>query len=192
MNARVVFALILVALALWTALSFLPSLIWATILAVALWPLYLKFATRFMAGPSAPAAFVFTLLVALVLVTPISLAVYTIAQQSDMLIDWMKRAREGGIEVPDWVARLPVAAESTQQWWRANLSDPKAATAWLKTLNADNVSDLSRRSAVSLSTACFSCFSRYWRCSCCCDMDARSPAAFLRHATVCSAKRGRV
>jgi hypothetical protein len=88
------------------ALSFLPSLIWATILAVALWPLYLKFATRFMAGPSASAAFVFTLLVALVLMTPISLAVYTVAQQSDMLIDWRKRAREGGIEVPDWVARL--------------------------------------------------------------------------------------
>jgi predicted PurR-regulated permease PerM len=44
--------------------------------------------------------------------------------------------------VPDWVARLPIAAESTQQWWRANLSDPKAATAWLKSLNAENVSDL--------------------------------------------------
>jgi len=142
MNARVVFALILVVLALWTAWSFLPPLIWATILAVALWPLYLTFAGRFMSGPSAAAAFVFTVLVALILITPISLAIYTIAQQSDLLIDWMKRAREGGIEVPDWGARLPFAAESTQQWWRANLSDPKAATAWLKSLNADNVSDL--------------------------------------------------
>ncbi|GIQ75541.1 AI-2E family transporter [Bradyrhizobium sp. RD5-C2] len=142
MNARVIFALVLVALALWTASSFLPPLIWATILAIALWPLYLKFATRFMAGPSASAAFVFTVVIALILVTPISLAVFTIAQQSDMLIDWLKRAREGGVEVPDWVARLPIAAESMDQWWRANLSDPKAATAWMKTLNADNVSDL--------------------------------------------------
>jgi predicted PurR-regulated permease PerM len=142
MNARVVFALVLVALALWTAASFLPPLIWATILAVALWPLYLKFAARFMAGPSAAAAFLFTVLVALVLISPISLAVYTIAQQSDILMEWLKRAREGGIEVPDWVARLPIAAGSMEQWWRANLSDPKAATAWLKTLNADNVSDL--------------------------------------------------
>jgi predicted PurR-regulated permease PerM len=144
MNARVVLALMLVVLALWTALSFLPSLIWATILAVALWPLYLTFAKRFMAGPSGAAAFVFTVLVALILVTPISLAVYEIAQQSDVLIGWMKRAGEGGIAVPDWVARLPIAAESTEQWWRANLSDPKAATAWLQTLNADNVSDLFR------------------------------------------------
>jgi hypothetical protein len=44
-NARVVFALVLVALALWTASSFLPPLMWATVLAVSLWPLYLKFAT---------------------------------------------------------------------------------------------------------------------------------------------------
>ncbi|MTV16701.1 AI-2E family transporter [Bradyrhizobium elkanii] len=142
MNARIVFALVLVALALWTAASFLPPLIWATILAVSLWPLYSTFSTRFMTGPSASAALVFTLLVALVLVTPISLAVYALAQQSDLLIDWLKRAREGGVEVPDWVARLPIAAESIEQWWRANLSDPKVATAWLKTLNADNVSDL--------------------------------------------------
>jgi predicted PurR-regulated permease PerM len=142
MNARVVLALILLALGLWTASSFLPPLIWATVLAVALWPLYLKFAKRFMAGPSGAAAFVFTVLVALVLITPISLALYTTAQQSDMLLDWLKRAHEGGVEVPDWVARLPIAAEAMQQWWRANLSDPKAAAAWLKTLNADNVSDL--------------------------------------------------
>lgn len=140
MNARVVFALILLALGLWTASSFLPPLIWATVLAVALWPLYLKFAKRLTAGPSGAAAFVFTVLVALVLITPIAL--YTTAQQSDMLLDWLKRAHEGGVEVPDWVARLPIATEAMQQWWRANLSDPKAAAAWLKTLNADNVSDL--------------------------------------------------
>jgi predicted PurR-regulated permease PerM len=133
------------ALGLWTALSFLPPLIRATVLAVALWPLYLKFAKRFMAGPSGAAAFVFTVLVPLVLITPISLALYTTAQQSDMLLDWLKRAHEGGVEVPDWVARLPIASEAMQQWWRANLSDPKAAAAWLKTLNGDNVSDLFTR-----------------------------------------------
>jgi predicted PurR-regulated permease PerM len=143
-NERVVLALVLAALGLWTAASFLPALIWAAILAVALWPLYLAFAKRLMGRPSGAAAFLFTVLVALILVTPISLAVYEVAQQSDLLVDWLKRAREGGVEVPDWTARLPIAAESMEQWWRANLTDPKAATAWLKTLNADNVSDLFR------------------------------------------------
>ena len=142
MNARVVFAVAIVALSLWTAAGFLPSLIWATILAVALWPLYIKFATRLTSGPSGVAALVFTAVVALILFTPMSLAVYQVAQQSGEVVGWLKNARESGIEVPDWIARLPIAAEIVQQWWRANLSDPKAATAWLQTINADNASDL--------------------------------------------------
>lgn len=140
-KARVVLALALVALALWTAAGFLPSLIWATVLAVALWPLYVAFAKRAASGPSNPAAFAFTTIVALVLFTPMALAVYQLAQQSDVLVGWLKKAQESGIDVPEWIARLPVAAESVQQWWRANLSDPKAATAWLHTFNADNASD---------------------------------------------------
>jgi predicted PurR-regulated permease PerM len=144
MNGRVVLALALVALALWTAAGFLPSLIWATILAIALWPLYIKFAKRFPSGPSGLAAFIFTIIVALILVTPMSLAIYQITQQGDVLVSWLKKARESGIDVPDWIARLPIAAGSMQQWWKANLSDPKAATAWLQTVNADNASDFFR------------------------------------------------
>src|SRR3954466_3817011 len=126
MNARVVLALALLALALWTAAGFLPALVWATILAVSLWPLYVKFAARLSGGPSNLAASIFTLMVALILFTPMSLAVYQIAQQSDVLVGWMKQAGESGLEVPQWLTRVPVAAETIQQWWRANLSDPKA------------------------------------------------------------------
>lgn len=142
MNARVVFAIAIVALSLWTAASFLPSLIWATVLAITLWPLYIKFAARVASGPSGLTALVFTAIVALILFTPMALAVYQVAQQSDEIISWLKKAQEGGIEVPDWIARLPIAAEIAQQWWRANLSDPKAAAAWLQAINADNASDL--------------------------------------------------
>jgi len=144
MNARVALALALVALSLWTAAGFLPALIWAAILATALWPLYVKFAARVSSGPSNMSALVFTLIVALILFTPMSLAIYQIAQQGNLLAGWMKKAGESGIEVPDWLARLPIAAESVQQWWRSNLSDPKAATEWLKSVNADNASDLFR------------------------------------------------
>src|SRR3954447_911258 len=142
--ARVALALALLVIALWTAADFLPALVWSAILAVALWPLYLRLAPRGSAGPSTLAAFIFTLIVALILFTPMALAVYQVAHQGDVLIGWLKKAGESGIEVPDWIARLPLAAEGMQQWWRDNLSDPKAATAWLKTVNAENASDLVR------------------------------------------------
>ncbi len=137
-----VFALVIVALSLWTAAGFLAALIWATILAIALWPLYAAFATRVTSGPSGWAAFVFTCFVAVILFTPMSLAIYQVAQQSGDIADWLKKARENGIEVPDWIARLPIAAEIAQQWWRANLSDPQAANGWLKAISADSASDL--------------------------------------------------
>jgi predicted PurR-regulated permease PerM len=144
MNSRVVLAVLLVALALWTAADFLPALTWATILAIALWPLYIKFTARFPAGSSSLSAFIFTVIVALILFTPMALAAYQIAQQGDVIVGWLKQAKESGIDVPDWIVRLPIAAESVQQWWRANLSDPKAASAWLQTINADNATDLFR------------------------------------------------
>jgi predicted PurR-regulated permease PerM len=142
MNARVVFAVAVVALSLWTAGGFLPPLIWATILAVTLWPLYIKFAARLTSGPTRLAAVAFTTIVALILFTPMALAIYQVAEQSGDIASWLKKARESGIEVPDWIARLPVVAEIVQQWWRDNLTDPKAATAWLKTINADDASGL--------------------------------------------------
>jgi predicted PurR-regulated permease PerM len=86
---------------------------------------------------SSLAAFLFTALVGLTLIFPIALATWQIAQQSDALFTWIKHSQENGIAVPDWVARLPIAAETLQQWWRTNLTDPKAAAAWLQSINAD-------------------------------------------------------
>jgi len=42
LTARVALAMALVAAALWTAADFLPALAWAAILAIAVWPLYMR------------------------------------------------------------------------------------------------------------------------------------------------------
>lgn len=141
LTARVALAMALVVTALWTASDFLPALIWAAILAVTIWPLYETFASRISNEPSGMTAFVFTLLVALIVFTPAALAIYQIAQHSDVLAGWVTQSRDNGIKVPDWIARLPVAAEAVQQWWRDNLADPKSAAAWLQSINADRASD---------------------------------------------------
>ena len=137
LTARLALAITLVAAALWTASDFLPALIWAAIMALAVWPLYARFAGTMSDERSSLAAFLFTALVGLTLIFPIALATWQIAQQSDALFAWIKHSQENGIAVPDWVARLPIAAETLQQWWRANLTDPKAAAAWLQSINAD-------------------------------------------------------
>lgn len=100
MNARVVFAVAVVALSLWTAGGFLPPLIWATILAVTLWPLYIKFAARLTSGPTRLAAVAFTAIVALILFTPMALAIYQVAEQSGDIANWLKKARERESKCP--------------------------------------------------------------------------------------------
>ena len=82
-----------------TAAGFLPALIWATILAIALWPLYERFAKRVTAGPSSLAASIFTCCVALILFTPMALAIYQAAEQSGEITQWMKKAGESGVSV---------------------------------------------------------------------------------------------
>ena len=141
LTARLALAITLVAAALWTASDFLPALIWAAIMALTVWPFYVRFAGAMSDERSSLAAFLFTTLVGVILIFPIALATYEIAQQSDALFGWIKHSQENGIAVPDWVARLPVAAETLQQWWRANLTDPKAAAAWLQSVNADKAAE---------------------------------------------------
>jgi len=141
LSARVALAIALVAAALWTASDFLPALIWAAIMAIAVWPLYARVAGTASGEPSVLAALLFTVLIGLTLILPIALATYHIAQQSDVLFAWIKQSRDNGIAVPDWVTRLPVAAEALQQWWRANLTNPQSATGWLQSINADKAAE---------------------------------------------------
>ncbi|MEN3383119.1 MAG: hypothetical protein V7608_3163 [Hyphomicrobiales bacterium] len=141
LTARVALAFALVLAALWTSADFLPALIWAAILAISIWPLYETFASRISDEPSGITAFFFTLLVALIVFTPMALAIYQIAQQSDELASWVTQSRDNGIKVPEWITRLPIAAETIQHWWRDNLAAPKSATAWLQSINADKASD---------------------------------------------------
>jgi predicted PurR-regulated permease PerM len=137
--ARTTLAVALVGAALWTALDFLPALIWAAMLAIALWPLYVKAAGRVSGGPSGASAFLFTLAVAIVVFVPIALATWQIAQQSDVLGAWIVHSRDEGVPVPDWIARLPIAASALEQWWRDNLTKPESAAAWLQNLHAETL-----------------------------------------------------
>ncbi|MBV8838642.1 MAG: AI-2E family transporter [Alphaproteobacteria bacterium] len=142
LTVRVLIAVALVAAAIWAALDFLPALIWAALLAVALWPLYERTAHAVAHGPSTATALLFTLLIGAVVFLPVALAIYEIAQQSGALGTFITQARDNGVPVPDWVARLPLAAGALEQWWRDNLARPEAASALLQSVNADSVSNL--------------------------------------------------
>ena len=128
--ARTVFAILLVLLALWVARDFLASLAWAVVIAVALWPVYRRFAAL-VSGRRSPvlAPLLFTSITGLVLIGPVVLAGYQAAQVSETIVQLVTQLRENRIPVPGWFAQLPLVGEHAVRWWNAvNLGDPKAAS----------------------------------------------------------------
>ncbi|HLH88841.1 MAG TPA: AI-2E family transporter [Xanthobacteraceae bacterium] len=137
--ARVILAVALTGAVIWTARDFLPALIWAAMLAIALWPLYERAAGKFFDLPSTGSALLFTLIVAVVVCLPIGVVMYEIAQQSEAFGSLIAQWSKNGLAVPDWIAHLPVGADAAAHWWRENLAKPETASAWLQKLNAANV-----------------------------------------------------
>jgi predicted PurR-regulated permease PerM len=126
--ARVVMALALTALGLWTLWEFIAALVWACILAIAVWPLYRRVQRQWPPGrhnlllPS-----LFTLAIAGVFVIPLVVGAVRALHESHVIFDWIDTARRTGIPAPDWLAHLPLGAEQATAWWNENLSDSDAA-----------------------------------------------------------------
>jgi len=126
--ARLVLAAALILLGLWILHRYLVALAWAAVLAIALWPLYRRL-VRAVAGTGqrvlAPLGF--TLLIGLVFIVPFVYTAVEVARETHVLVQYLVDARHTGIPVPDWVPRLPGIGYPLEEWWRNNLSDPKAA-----------------------------------------------------------------
>jgi predicted PurR-regulated permease PerM len=134
--ARGVLVAVLLLLGLWTIRSFIPSLVWATILALAVWPLYKWAERRFPPGkhnillPS-----VFTGGVALLFVVPVLIAAVQIEKEAKGLFDWYQAVQKTGLPPPDWVASVSIGSFRLADWWRDNLTNPPALTDLFKHLD---------------------------------------------------------
>lgn len=131
--AKAALALLLTGLGVWTVHRFLPALIWAAILAIAVWPLYQRALRRWPPGkrtillPS-----VFTLTLALVFIAPMVLAAVQVGKETHAVYENIARARTHGIPPPDWLGHLPVGGQQAASWWQENLTNPESANALLQ------------------------------------------------------------
>ena len=126
--ARVALAIALLGLGGWILHRFLAALAWAGVLAIALWPLYRRFA-RVLPGDKegvlAPA--LATLLIAVIFTGPFVYVAIESAHEIRVTVHLLAEAQQTGIPVPEWVPQLPLVGHPAEEWWQANLSDPEAA-----------------------------------------------------------------
>jgi predicted PurR-regulated permease PerM len=130
--ARIVMATALGLLGLWILHRFLPALAWATVLAIALWPLYGRL-TQAFPGPErrVVAPLVLTSLAGLVIIVPLAYAAIEIGRESGVLIQYVAEVRSNGLPMPPWLPRLPGLGHQLAGWWQANLSNPQNMQALL-------------------------------------------------------------
>lgn len=123
--------LALLALLIWLVLlivqPFAGALIWAIVLAVALWPVFVRLRTAF-GGRGGLAALVVTLVLLAVMVVPIVRLALDVGRQADELVrlgDELLRARSPA--PPAWLAQLPLLGAWVESFWSTLLVDREAA-----------------------------------------------------------------
>ncbi len=131
MIARATLILLLIALGLWIVSGFLPALIWAIVIAVAIDPLVERTEARFPTTSRSLIALLFALAFALIVLVPIGFAVAQGARESHDIFAWIADARHNGVPPPAWIATLPFGSVELTGWWRDHFADPVTATAYL-------------------------------------------------------------
>jgi predicted PurR-regulated permease PerM len=120
--AGIAAALGLLAVAVWMLTTFLPALAWATVLAIATWPLFL--AARRRSGRTGGAAAV-TVLIAAVVLVPLVIAAVEAALEFRGILQWYLENRKDGLEAPEWIANLPLIGAPLAEWLNAHLKDER-------------------------------------------------------------------
>ncbi len=131
--ARAALVIALGALGLWVLHPFLPALVWAVILAIALWPLRERLVRIKPPGKHNllwPA--LLTLAVALVILVPLIVVAIQAAREAHDAVAFWRQIEEQGWPVPDFVSRLPFGASHVAAWWQENLSHPQGSSEVLK------------------------------------------------------------
>ncbi len=131
--AKAVLVLLLIVAGLWTLRRYLPALVWAAILAIAVWPLYQRAIRRWPPGrhnillPS-----LFTAVIGLIFIVPLVLVGVQAGKEARGIYHTIDTARTDGIPPPAWLDHLPVGGQQATQWWQQNLASPEAAAALMQ------------------------------------------------------------
>jgi predicted PurR-regulated permease PerM len=138
--ARLAMALFLFALGAWTLHRYLPALLWAAILAIAVWPLFRRAEARFPPGRHHilwPA--LFTAIIALLFIIPLVVVAFQAGREVHGVYQTIDQARTQGIPPPQWLGHLPVGSQQATTWWQDNLASPNSASHLLDRARSSNL-----------------------------------------------------
>lgn len=113
----------IVALAIFIIHHFIPSLAWAAIIVIATFPLYQRWCNIFGKYNNL-AAFTFTLLLALVVLVPVSWLVSLLVKEIQLFINYIQKINREGGQAPEFIRDLPLIGNELVAYWNENVSNP--------------------------------------------------------------------
>jgi hypothetical protein len=96
---------------------------WASVLGITTFPVYKKWAKLF--GPYQQlSAFMFTFILFLFLLMPLSYIVKILVTELQIFINYLQNMNSNGQEAPLWLTHLPFIGKEVNSYWHENLSNP--------------------------------------------------------------------
>ena len=113
----------ILALALFIIHRFIPSLVWAAVIVIATYPLYGRW-RRFFGKQHNLSALLFTTVMALMLIVPLSWLVGVLVKELQLFINYLQLInREGGAS-PQFIQEFPLVGHELVKYWDANIAHP--------------------------------------------------------------------
>lgn len=113
----------IVAFSIFIVHRFIPSMIWAAIITVATYPLYKRWRKLFGSNHNA-AALLFTLILSLLLLIPLSWLVSLLVKELQLFINYLQTVNRDGGVAPDLLRKLPVFGNDVVTYWDAHIGQP--------------------------------------------------------------------
>jgi predicted PurR-regulated permease PerM len=118
---------LLMAAAVWVLRPFIPATVWAAMIVITTWPTMLAIQRRLW-GRRSLAVLAMTIILLLVVLGPLCLAIYTIVDHLDELLQRLKMlANFKPGPIPQWLAALPLVGKHAVEMWNQVASTDAAA-----------------------------------------------------------------
>jgi predicted PurR-regulated permease PerM len=136
---------VLVLVALYTARDFIPAVVWAIVIAIALWPAFAWLERRpVFHRHNTLLALLLTSALALLFVVPFAIGAAQTAKEAHDMIGWFHDVLRSGIEMPDFIQRLPMGGQQIAHWWQENLATPLQSSPAVQKLHSATVVAMTR------------------------------------------------
>jgi predicted PurR-regulated permease PerM len=113
---------------------FLGCMAWASVLGITTYPLYKKW-RRYFGKHKQLSAFLFTFLIFILLLIPISWVVTVLVSETQIFINYLQNMNTQGQEAPNWLTELPFIGKNIKDYWHLKLGHPGDVLNFLSNLH---------------------------------------------------------